>query len=445
MLRRCRERADLRAFITLDENSILEAARVCDLHRDSNKPMGPLHGVPIAIKDSMQIRNIRTSVGTKVLAGFRPEQDAAVISSLRAAGAILFGKNNLPEMSFGYTGLNVHYGQVRNPYNVERITGGSSSGAGASIAARLVPAALGGDTVGSIRLPASLCGIVGFRPTTGRWPTAGAAPISHTFDAIGPLARTVEDCVLLDAVVTGYQHPPATSGPGLEGVRIGYAPKQYLDLVDPEVERAFKLSIEKLKASGAEVIEIDLGDDFLPLVEKANWPIFWHEVMPHITKYLEENNAPATFMDIYEGLGDNVKVWWTASVLPSGPDYVSKEAFLESVTVHRPLLQKRYAESYCSNGIDALIFPTTPTVAPPIPADEEITIAGQKVPGLAISKNVVATSCAGIPGISLPIGISADGLPIGMEIDGAAEQDGKLLNLAARISAVVGKIPAPPS
>jgi indoleacetamide hydrolase len=442
LLRRCRGRADLNAFIRLDEESILEAARASDLHRKSNKPMGPLHGVPIAIKDSMQIRGIPTSAGTKVLADFRPEHDAAVIPPILDAGAILFGKNNLAEMSFGYTGLNVHYGQVRNPYNVERITGGSSSGAGASIAARLVPAAFGGDTVGSIRIPASLCGIVGFRPTTGRWPSRGAAPISHTFDTIGPLARTVEDCALLDAVVTG-KHVAATSGPGMKGVRIGYAPKQFLDLVDPDVERAFMSSIEKLKEAGAEVIEIDLGDDFIALVEKANWPIFWHQVMPHVTDYLRENNAPATFEEVYEGLGDNVKPWWTAGVLPSGSDYVPEEACLESLNVHRPLLQKRYADSYGSNDINALIFPTTPVVAPPIGSEKEITVAGRTVDILTISKNVLPSSCAGLPGISLPIGLSTDGMPIGMEIDGKAGEDHKLLNLATRISAVIGSIPDP--
>ena len=266
------------------------------------------------------------------------------------------------------------------------------------MAARLVPAALGGDTVGSIRVPASLCGIVGFRPTTGRWPGRGVAPISHTFDTLGPMARTVEDCALPFTMLSlrGRPHVAATSDRGLKGVRIGYAPKQHLDLVDVDVERAFKLSLSKLKDSGAELIEIDLGDDFMPLALQANWPIFFHETMPHIEEYLEENNAPVTFEQIYEGLGETVKAYWSDGVIPNSPNHVSKEAYLESLNEHRPLLQRRYAESYRSNSIDALVFPTTPAVAPPIGAEAEITIAGQAVNILTIGKNVFASSCAGL-------------------------------------------------
>lgn len=444
LLHRCRDNADLKAFITLDENWVLEKARMADLDRTSNKPMGPLHGVPISIKDSINTRDIATSVGTKVLAGFRPQRDADIITPIKASGAILFGKNNLVEMSYGLTGVNAHYGQARNPYDKKRVTGGSSSGAGASIAARLVPMAIGGDTVGSIRVPASLCGIVGFRPTTGRWPGGDVAPISHTFDTLGPMARTVEDCALLDAVVTGRPHVTATPERNLKGVRIGYAPKQHLDLIDGEVDHAFKLSLAKLKDAGAELVEIDLGDDFMPLAREANWPIFWHETMPHIEEYLAACGAPVTFQQIYEGLGDILKGYWSHAVLPDGPAYPSKETYQASLNVHRPTLQKRYAESYRSNSIDALVFPTTPAVAPLIGEDAEITIAGQVVNVLTIGKNVFASSCAGQPGITLPIGLSSNGMPIGMEIDGKPNDDAKLLNLATRISAVVGQI-APPA
>jgi mandelamide amidase len=406
--------------------------------------MGALHGVPVAIKDSINTKDMATSVGTKVLAGFRPARDAEIIARIRAAGAIQFGKNNLVEMSYGLTGANAHYGQPKNPYDKTRITGGSSSGAGASVAARLVPAALGGDTVGSIRVPASLCGIIGFRPTTGRWSCSGVAPISHTFDTVGPMARTVEDCALIDAVVTGRSHATTKADGGLRGVRIGYAPKQHLDLIDADVEGTFKLTLEKLKASGAQLVEIDLGDDFMPLALQANWPIFWHETMPHIEEYLKESNVPATFQQIYEELGEGVKAYWSHGVFPDSPNYTPRETYLDALNLHRPLLQRRYAESYRSNTIDVLVFPTTPAVAPAIEAQAEIRIAGQVVDILTIGKNVLASSCAGLPGITLPIGLSADGLPIGMEIDARPDDDAHLLSLATRISATVGKIPAPP-
>jgi indoleacetamide hydrolase len=165
LLSRSRKQADLNAFITLQPDAVLEAAAKVDQHRKSGKAMGPLHGVPIGIKDSMCTFDLPTSIGTQVLAGFNPGKDAAVVAAVRAAGAILFGKNNLVEMSYGLTGVNEHHGQAKNPYDKGRLTGGSSSGAGASVGGRLIPAALGGDTVGSIRVPASLCGVVGFRPT----------------------------------------------------------------------------------------------------------------------------------------------------------------------------------------------------------------------------------------------------------------------------------------
>jgi len=307
LLLRSRKQAGLRAFITLDVNAVLEAAAKADQHRKSGKSMGPLHGVPIGIKDSMCTSDMPTSIGTKVLAGVRPSKDAAVVAALRAAGAILFGKNNLVEMSYGLTGVNEHHGQAKNPYDKDRVTGGSSSGAGASVGGRLVPAALGGDTVGSIRIPASLCGVVGFRPTTGRWQGNGIAPISHTFDTPGPIARTVEDCALLDAIVTGGALSGASNAAGsLQGVQFGVAPRQFLDLIDTDVERTFLETIGKLKAAGVDFVELDLGEDFATLAEQANWPVFFHETMPHVTGYLREIGAPVTFRDVFEGLGANL-------------------------------------------------------------------------------------------------------------------------------------------
>jgi len=198
LLRRNRDHKDMNAFITIDEDAVLEAASKADERRGAGKALGPLHGVPIAVKDSMNTFDLPTSIGTHVLAGFMPKNDASIVASLRNAGAIIFGKNNLVEMSYGLTGLNAHYGQAVNPYDSTRVTGGSSGGAGASVGGRLVPAAFGGDTVGSIRVPASFSGVVGFRPTTGRWAGTGVAPISNTFDTPGPMARSVADVVLLD-------------------------------------------------------------------------------------------------------------------------------------------------------------------------------------------------------------------------------------------------------
>ena len=225
LLRRSHARADMNAFITLNDDAVLEAASAADRDRSAGKPLGPLHGVPIAVKDSMNTRDLPTSLGTRVLAGFRPKEDAPIVAALRDFGAIIFGKNNLVEMSYGLTGLNAHYDQAINPYDRSRVAGGSSGGAGAAVGARLVPAALGADTVGSIRIPASFSGIVGFRPTTGRWSGKNIGPISPTFDTPGPMARSVEDATLIDAVVTSERLSESQGfRDSLKGARFAYAP-----------------------------------------------------------------------------------------------------------------------------------------------------------------------------------------------------------------------------
>jgi len=442
LLDRCRQHEDLRAFITLSEADVLAEARKADKKRSSGVSLGPLHGVPIAIKDSINTRGTPTSLGTSILSKFTPDRDAGVVTALREAGAILFGKNNLVEMSYGLMGTNAHHGQPRNPYDKGRVTGGSSSGAGAAVAARLVPAAIGGDTVGSIRVPSSLCGVVGFRPSSGRWPSDGIAPIASTFDTAGPMARTVEDCALIDSVMTRDLFD-ASGSSNLKGVRLGYAPKQHLDLIDPDVERAFRAALQGLSEAGAEIVEVNFQDDFSSLVLRANWRVFRYETMPHITRHLEISNMPVTFREIYEQLGPDVKHLWDDAVMPGGPNVVSDLEYDEAIKVIRPELMRQYAELYSKNRIDALLLPSTPTVAPPISSVSEIEIAGQLVHYRAIGRNVIPSSCAGLPGINLPIGLSAGGLPIGLEIDGQQGRDTRLLEIAMSVSKILGQIPAP--
>ncbi len=386
-------------------------------------------------------RDLPTTFGTAILNKFRPDQDAPVVRSVREAGGVVFGKNNLVEMSYGLTGFNVHHGQVKNPYNKAHVTGGSSSGAGASVAARLVPAAFGGDTVGSIRVPASLCGVVGFKPTQGRWSGDRVAPISGTLDTTGVLARSVGDCALIDAIVTKASAAAPANQAGLKDVRLGYAPKQYLDVVDADVEKLFRETLSKLKDAGAEIVEIDLGSDFAALAERATWGIFFYETRPAISDFVKANNVPATFEEIYGDLTPQIKGAWSMFVLPNSPNAVSEEAYRALMTRDRPELQRRYNEAF--NRIDALIFPTTPCAAPPIETQWSFTLADQSVTDRILAKNTYPTSCAGLPGISIPMGLTPRGLPAGLEIDASAGRDAHLFEIAQRIEAVIGSIPAP--
>lgn len=439
LLQRARDCADLGAFITIDEPAVLQAARAADKDRAAGKT-APLLGVPLAVKDSYMTRDLPTTFGTAVLDTFRPKQDAPVVKSVRDAGGVVFGKNNLVEMSYGLTGANAHHGQVKNPYNTAHVTGGSSSGAGASVAARLVPAALGGDTVGSIRVPASLCGLVGFKPTQGRWSGDRVAPISGTLDTTGVLARSVADCALIDAVVTKASLRAPTAS-GLKGVRLGYAPRQHLDVIDAEVEKLFRETLSKLKAAGAEIIEIDLGQDFATIAERATWGIFFHETKPAISDFLKANNVPVTFEQIYEDLSPNIKDAWSTFVVPTSAKYIGEGAYQGFMTRDRPEIKRLYREAFAK--VDALIFPTTPCTAPRIDTQWEFPVAGKNTSYMVLAKNTFATNCADLPGISIPMGLTANNLPVGMEIDAASGRDANLLEIAQRVEATIGTIPAP--
>lgn len=444
LLCRAEENTDLDAFITMDRSAVLQAALKADKYRLSGNVLGPLHGVPIAVKDSMNTHDLPTSAGTQVLSGFRPSADAAIVASLRNAGAIIFGKNNLVEMSYGLTGSNEHHGQAKNPYDKTRMTGGSSSGGGASVAARLVPAALGGDTVGSIRVPASFCGIVGFRPSTGRWSGEGLMPISNTLDTAGPMARSVEDCALIDSVIAnqGGRLPPRR-GRSLSRVRLGIAPRQHLDVIDSEVDQAFRHALAMLRGAGAEIVEIDLGEDFMDLAARANWPIFYRETMPQVKAYLDANNSQVGFEEIYEGLGSNIARYWRDAVVLGAPGEVSQESYLEALHVHRPKLIKRYADTFTKHGLSAILYPTTPAPAAPMSDEFETTIAEKPVSILTMCKNTFPSSCAGLPGITIPMGLNSKGLPLGLEVDSWVGDDSNLLDLAALVAEQLEPVAAP--
>ena len=441
LLERAHRYSDLKAFITIDEASVLEAARQADRSLREGRT-APLLGVPLAVKDSYLTKGLTTTFRTSVLTSFKPTRDAKAVVQVKDAGAIVFGKNNLVEMSYGLTGLNEHHGQVKNPYNKAHITGGSSSGAGASVAARVVPAALGGDTVGSIRVPASLCGVVGYKPTPGRWPSEGVAPISDTLDTTGLLARSVEDCDLVDAVLTKSPVQSSNETANLKGVKFAYAPRQYLVDVDGQADSVFRETLRKLKDAGAELVEVDLGGDFLALADRTTWPIFFHETMPAVREFLAANEVPVSFEQIYAGLGEHIKGSWSRAVVPSGADYISDEKYLTALNADRRELRRRLA-SIAFGQADALLFPTTPCAAPRIENQWMFQVGGKDVTDIFLSRNTHPSSSAGVPGISLPMALNSEGLPLGLELDAAAGRDRDLLALARRVEQVIGRVPGP--
>jgi indoleacetamide hydrolase len=443
LLHRARTMAELNAFITIDEAAVLAAARDADKARVAGSA-APLLGVPLGVKDSYLTKGLPTSLGLESLAHFVPQEDAGAVRAIKDAGAVIFGKNNLVEMSYGLTGHNARYGQVKNPHARDRISGGSSSGSAASVAAGIVPASLGGDTVGSIRVPASLCGVVGFKPTTGRWPRNGVAPISHTLDTTGVFARSVEDCALVDQVMTSEQaEEPRGGGYDVKGARLAYAPRQFLDLVDPEVEARFRDVVRRLREAGAEVVEVDLGDDFGDLVQTTTWSIFFHETVGTISEFLRRHDVPTTFEAIYQGLKPDLREARGHMALPAGGGAISAEVYQTALSVSRPEIQRRLNEAFVAHGAEAILLPTTPCTAPLLEQQVSFPIAGREVSYRTLANHSVSASSVGLPGISIPVGLSRGGLPIGLELDAPLGSDRSLLDLARRIEGVLGTQPTP--
>jgi indoleacetamide hydrolase len=436
LLQRARLQRDQNAFITIDEAGALGTARDADKARAAGVS-SPLLGVPLGIKDSYLTKGIPTSLGLKALAGFVPQEDAEAVRAVKEAGALVLGKNNLVEMSFGLTGHNEPYGQVKNPVSRDYVSGGSSSGSAASVAAGIVPASLGGDTIGSIRVPASLCGVVGFKPTTGRWPRGGVAPISHTLDTTGVIARSVEDCALVDQVVNGAPSASlAAPATGLKDVRLAYAPQQFLDLIEPDVEARFREALTWLRDAGAEVVEVNLGDDFGALSQAATWSIFFHETMSAVSAFLQDHAVPITFEALVDSLKPDLQGAWRYMVMPDGGGATSAETYQTALNASRPEIQRRLNAVFVKQGVQAMLQPTTPCTAPRIDSQTKFLIGEREVSDLVLANHTLVASLAGLPGISLPGGGSRDGLPIGIELDAPLGADRVLLDLARRIENV---------
>src|SRR6266403_5371305 len=262
----------LRAYLTVCDEAALAAARAAEGALVAGRSMGPLHGVPIALKDLYDTAGVRTTGGSTILADRVPEADATVVRRLREAGAIVLGKLHMVEFADGPEGLNAHHGSPRNPWDaaVERMPGGSSSGSGVAVAAGLAPAALGSDTGGSIRIPASLCGITGLKPTYGRVSRAGVLPLAWSMDHVGPMARTAADCALVLGAMAGYDPADPTTSVlpvpdylaaltgDVKGLRVGLLRSHFTDVATPEVRTAVEAAAKQFEHAGAVVDEVNL-------------------------------------------------------------------------------------------------------------------------------------------------------------------------------------------
>lgn len=440
LLSQCVRQRQLNAFIYLDENRVMDGAVAADKRRRSGAELGPLHGLPVPMKDNIDTADAPTSAGTPALRRHRPKANAPVAQSLFSAGAILLGKTNMHELAYGITSNNAGFGAVHNPYNTSLIPGGSSGGTAVAIAARMCAGGLGTDTGGSVRIPAALCGIVGLRPTVGRYPGRGIVPISHTRDTAGPLARSIQDLVLLDSVITADARP--ITAMGLRGTRIGIPRGFFYDNLDAQLVPVVESALAKLRDAGCVLVEADVSD-VQKLAGAITAPISFYESLADLSEYLKASGSDLSVTDVVAQIASpDVKALYEEFIV--GPKAPTLEAYQTAMDKGRPALQAVYRDYFSDQNVVAMAFPTTPLPARPIGQDKEVELNGKQVSTLfTYLRNARPMTAAGIPGLSLPIGMTPDGLPVGLELDAPLGEDRRLLSLALAMEQVFGKLKAP--
>jgi aspartyl-tRNA(Asn)/glutamyl-tRNA(Gln) amidotransferase subunit A len=419
------------SFITILHEDARRQAKEAETALMRGEYRGPLHGIPIGIKDNLATAGIRSTVGSKVLANHVPDEDAEVVRRCKQAGAIILGKENLEEFAAGMTSNNMHYGAVHNPWNLDHVPGGSSGGGGANVAAGVTFASLGTDFGGSVRLPGTFCGIVGLKQTYGRVSQRGLMVTSYNGDHIGPMTRTVRDCALMLQVIAGYDPlDPSTVpvpvpdytehlGKDVRGLRIGVPTNHYFEMLDAEVDAAVRQAIAALETLGMTARQVSL-----PMMKYAGAmrlatmadTLVTHEPL------IEKGRAH---------YGPHVLYRTLAGQFVLGKDYA------KGMKVQR-LIKEEHARVL--QEVDVLVTPTAPIPAPRI-ADDNVVVGGKTYPvrgpgSGSVSRNTSPSNGTGLPAISVPCGFTQSGLPIGMQLIGRPFQESLLLQIAHAYEAV---------
>jgi aspartyl-tRNA(Asn)/glutamyl-tRNA(Gln) amidotransferase subunit A len=416
--------AALHAFITVTRDEAMAAAEQVDRKVAAGQGETlPMAGVPLAIKDSFWTKGVRTTGGTKVLAGFVPAEDATVVARLRGAGCVLVGKSSMHEMAYGFTSRNPHYGDCRNPWDLERIPGGSSGGNGAALATAMVLAAVGGDTGGSNRQPAALCGVVGVKVTYGRVSRHGGIPLSWSMDTVGPMARTVADAAALLQVMAGYDPKDPTTrrdtvpdylgalAGGLKGLRVGVPHDQFLALMEPDVGAAIQDALGVLKQAGATLVDVR----FPPLdpVVAAHRAIIFSEAAAAHEELIRTRAGE---------FSDEVRPLLQAGLFLTATQYLAaQQARRKTIAAYRALWRS----------FDVLVTPTSPIAAPAIGATAA-RFGEKEVPLVRVFLDLTLPfNLTGQPAISIPCGFTRGGLPIGLQLVGRPFDEATLFRAAA--------------
>jgi aspartyl-tRNA(Asn)/glutamyl-tRNA(Gln) amidotransferase subunit A len=413
----------LNAFMAIEADAALAAADEADAALAKGKVRGALHGVPLAHKDMYYEAGKVVTCGSKIRRDFVARTTSTALQRLKDAGQIRLGSLQMVEFAYGPTGHNVHYGAVHNPWNVDHITGGSSSGSGSAVAARLTFAALGSDTGGSIRMPAHFCGVTGLKTTVGRVSRAGALPLSQSLDTVGPLAQTAEDCALLLELMAGADpedpttstlpvpnYMTATKG-SIKGLKIGVPTAFYVDDLDAEVARVMEETIAVFRQEGAEIVKVELPDQrqltsacqLVLAVEAAAFHKRWMIERP-------QDYGPQVLMRLQNALA------------------IPAISYLEAMRWRGPALAAYLA---AVAGTDAVIAPAAPVPAPTIAESDVGNSLNAEAVIQRLTRFTRPINYLGLPSLSIPTGFSRTGLPVGMQLIGRAFDEAMLLRIGA--------------
>lgn len=413
----------LNSYITVMKEVALAQAKQAEREIAKGHYRGRLHGVPIALKDLLNTKGIRTTAGSQVLAEHIPNEDATVVTKLREAGAILLGKLNMHEFAFGVTNKNDYFGKTRNPWDVERTPGGSSGGSGAAVAAGLAFAALGSDTGGSIRTPSALNGIYGLKPTFGRVSKYGAIPLAWSLDHIGPMTRSVEDLAIVLQSIAGFDKNDPTTvnrivpdyesslNMNISGLRVGVPTNYFFDFIEDEVALSVKVAINQLEKLGATLVEVTIPE--LELSEYSELVTI-------------QSEAAAYHYDTLQGkshlYGNDVRTTLQAGQLVTAVQYVKAQQA-------RRLLQEALVRVF--KEIDVIAAPTVSMVAPKWKESFKMIQGESKAVAAEFVRFAAPANLTGIPSLSVPTGFSSERLPIGMQLMGRPFEESTLLAIAA--------------
>lgn len=412
------------ALADIDRKALLQAA--ADLERTPVDERGPLHGVPIGIKDNIDVSGFATTAGCPAMPRRPPRRDAPVVRRLRAAGALIAAKTAMHELGLGVTSVNSWSEPVRNPHNADLVAGGSSGGSAAAVAAGILPLALGTDTGGSIRIPAALCGVVGFRPTTGRWPLDGVVPISCTRDVVGPIAPTVAMCALADEVVCGRQPP---RDPGNGRIRVGIPQALWTD-IDPGVHADCLSLVNGASRELLQLIEVELPIDLGRLLQYG-LTIAQAETLDSIGKYHVESGHAFNPRSFASGVQDpEVRAIVHELAEGGGPDIDTHAAALRSREEDRRTLFGWLNDKQ----VDYLCFPAVAAAAVPVARSQKIEFGGEVASVFDVyTRQPALASVLGMPAITIPANRNTTKMPVGLEIVGHPGNDRSLLSCAQRI------------